>query len=85
MLQKILVKLSDEQEYEAKVVGRDPKTDIAIIKIKKTGLTAASLGDSDNLEVGEWVMAIGNPFRLRQHSDLGHCECQGSSYRPRPL
>ena len=84
--QKILVKLSDEQEYEAKVVGRDPKTDIAIIKINtKTGLTARKswrfgqprgrrMGDGDRQSL--W---------LRQHSDLGHCECQGSSYRPRPL
>ena len=64
--QKIVVKLAgDDQDYEAKVVGRDPKTDIAIIKINaKTNLSAASLGDSDNLEVGEWVVAIGNPFGL---------------------
>jgi serine protease Do len=64
--QKIVVKLAgDDQDYEAKVVGRDPKTDIAIIKINaKTNLTAASLGDSDHLEVGEWVVAIGNPFGL---------------------
>jgi serine protease Do len=64
--QKIVVRLSgDEQDYEAKVVGRDPKTDIAIIKINaKTNLLAATLGDSDRLEVGEWVVAIGNPFGL---------------------
>jgi serine protease Do len=63
---KIVVKLSgDEQDYEAKVVGRDAKTDIAVIKINaKANLTAASFGDSDRLEVGEWVMAIGNPFGL---------------------
>ncbi len=63
---KIIVRLSgDEQDYEAKVVGRDAKTDIAVIKITaKTQLPSASLGDSDRLEVGEWVMAIGNPFGL---------------------
>jgi len=63
---KIVVKLAgDEQDYEAKVIGRDAKTDIAVIKINvKTTLAAANLGDSDRLEVGEWVMAIGNPFGL---------------------
>jgi serine protease Do len=64
--QKIVVKLpGDEQDYEAKVIGRDPKTDIAVIKINaKTSLSTATLGDSDRLEVGEWVVAIGNPFGL---------------------
>ena len=76
--QKIVVKLSDEQEYEAKVVGRDPKTDIAIIKINaKSGLTAAGLGDSDNLEVGEWVMAIGNPFGLDSTVTSGIVSAKG--------
>src|SRR5262244_2285293 len=76
--QKILVKLSDEQEYEAKVVGRDIKTDIAIIKVNtKTALTAASLGDSDTLEVGEWVMAIGNPFGLDSTVTSGIVSAKG--------
>jgi serine protease Do len=76
--QKIVVKLSDEQEYEAKVVGRDAKTDIAVIKINtKNGLTAAGLGDSDNLEVGEWVMAIGNPFGLDSTVTSGIVSAKG--------
>lgn len=75
--QKIVVKLSDEQEYEAKVIGRDPKTDIAVIKVNKTGLTAANLGDSDNLEVGEWVMAIGNPFGLDSTVTSGIVSAKG--------
>lgn len=76
--QKIVVKLSDEQEYEAKVVGRDQKTDIAVIKINtKNGLTAAGLGDSDNLEVGEWVMAIGNPFGLDSTVTSGIVSAKG--------
>ena len=84
--QKIVVKLSDEQEYEAKVVGRDPKTDIAIIKIDaKTGLTAASLGDSDNLEVGEWVMAIGNPFGLDSTVTSGIVSAKGRHIGQGPL
>lgn len=75
---KIVVKLSDEQEYEAKVVGRDPKTDIAIIKITaKIDLTPATLGDSDQLEVGEWVMAIGNPFGLDSTVTSGIVSAKG--------
>jgi serine protease Do len=76
--QKIVVKLSDEQEYEAKVIGRDPKTDIAVIKIEaKTKLTPANFGDSDGLEVGEWVMAIGNPFGLDSTVTSGIVSAKG--------
>jgi serine protease Do len=76
--QKIVVKTSDDQEYEAKIVGRDPKTDIAVIKITaKSGLTVASLGDSDKLEVGEWVMAIGNPFGLDSTVTSGIVSAKG--------
>ena len=76
--QKIVVKLSDDQEYEAKVVGRDAKTDIAIIKINaKAALTAASLGDSDHLDVGEWVVAIGNPFGLDSTVTSGIVSAKG--------
>jgi serine protease Do len=76
--QKIVVKLSDDQEFEAKVVGRDAKTDIAIIKITaKTALTAASLGDSDHLDVGEWVVAIGNPFGLDSTVTSGIVSAKG--------
>ncbi len=76
--QKIVVKLSDDQEYEAKVVGRDAKTDIAIIKINaKVALTTASLGDSDHLDVGEWVVAIGNPFGLDSTVTSGIVSAKG--------
>ncbi|HKX51857.1 MAG TPA: DegQ family serine endoprotease [Candidatus Binatia bacterium] len=76
--QKIVVKLADEQEYEAKVIGRDPKTDIAVIKIEaKTKLTPANFGDSDGLEVGEWVMAIGNPFGLDSTVTSGIVSAKG--------
>ena len=75
---KIVVKLSDDQEYEAKVIGRDPKTDIAIIKINATtSLPAAGLGDSDKLEVGEWVVAIGNPFGLDSTVTSGIVSAKG--------
>src|SRR5439155_22239082 len=63
--EKVVVKLSsDDAEYPAKVIGKDPQLDIALIKIDATRLPTAELGDSDRLEVGEWVVAIGNPFGL---------------------
>ena len=61
---------SDKREYRAEVVGRDPTTDIAVLRLLEVGvgndapLPVASLGDSDGLEVGEWVLAVGSPFRL---------------------
>lgn len=61
--------LVDEKEYKAQVIGTDPKTDLAVIKIDAKKLPVAKLGNSDQLEVGEWVLAIGNPFSLKlQHS-----------------
>ena len=60
----VSVVFSDNSEEEAKVVGQDEKSDLAVLKIEKTGLTAAEFGNSDNLEVGETVIAIGNPLGL---------------------
>ncbi len=60
----IKVILSDSREYEAKLVGTDKNTDIAVIKIDEKNLSAASLGNSDNVRVGEWVLAVGNPLGL---------------------
>ena len=60
----IIVKTMDEKEYTAKIVGTDPMTDIAIVKIDARNLPYAKLGNSDELEIGDWVMAIGNPFQL---------------------
>ena len=61
---KIMVILYDDTSFEATVVGKDPKTDVALLKIdpKKTKLKAVKFGDSNKLRVGDWVMAIGNPF-----------------------
>lgn len=62
---KVTVKLyNDDTEYEAQIIGTDSQTDLAIIKIDKTGLTPAELGDSDSVQVGEFAMAIGNPLGL---------------------
>lgn len=70
---EIKVKLADGREFKAKVAGRDPKTDIALIKISSLfkGLPVLPLGDSDKMRVGEWVLAVGNPF------GLGHTVTQG--------
>lgn len=69
---KVTVKLyNDETEYEAKIVGSDTQTDLAVIKIEKTGLTAAQLGDSDSVQVGEFAMAIGNPLGLQSSISCG--------------
>ena len=62
---KVVVTLyNDKTEYEAEIIGTDSQTDLAVIKINKDGLTAAELGDSDSVQVGEFAMAIGNPLGL---------------------
>jgi Do/DeqQ family serine protease len=65
------VVLSDKREYTAKVVGIDSSTDLAVIKINGSDLPFATVGNSDRVEVGEWVLAIGNPFRLRSTVTAG--------------
>lgn len=62
---KLTVKLyNDDTEYSGEIIGTDSQTDLAVIKIDKTGLTAAELGDSNNVQVGEFTMAIGSPLGL---------------------
>lgn len=61
---EIKVKLSNNVEYIAKIIGTDPKTEIAVIKIDGKDLPFAKVGDSSKLEIGEWIIAIGNPFGL---------------------
>lgn len=67
----INVTLDDKRSYDARVVGRDPSTDLAVIKVDAAELPAAVIGNSDKVEVGEWVLAIGNPFRLRSTVTAG--------------
>ena len=68
---EIKVLLGDKRELKAKVVGKDPKTDIAVIKVEVQGLPIVPWADSDKLQVGEYVLAIGNPFGLNQTVTMG--------------
>ncbi len=61
---EIEVILNDNSKYSAKLIGTDPATDIAVLKIDATGLRPMPLGNSDELHIGEWVLAVGNPFNL---------------------
>lgn len=78
--ESIQVKLSNEKIYDAKVVGSDPKSDIAVIRINaKEALPVAVLGDSDKLQVGQWAVAIGNPFGLDRTVTVGVVSATGRS------
>ena len=67
----ITVTLEDKRTFDGRIVGRDPSTDLAVVKIDAENLSKAVLGNSDRIEVGEWVLAIGNPFRLRSTVTAG--------------
>jgi serine protease Do len=76
---KIQVKLPDGRTFDAKVVGTDPATDLAVVRIDGKDLPVARLGNSDELEVGESVVAIGNPFGLEQTITMGIVSAKGRS------
>ncbi|TXB61801.1 Do family serine endopeptidase [Phaeodactylibacter luteus] len=76
---EIEVTLNDKREYEAELIGTDPSTDLALIKIKAQGLPALEFGNSDSLRVGEWVLAIGNPFNLESTVTSGIVSAKGRS------
>ncbi len=76
---KIKVILSDKRELDAEIKGRDPETDVAVIKIDAKDLPKATLGDSDKVKVGEWVLAIGNPFGLQHTVTAGIISAVGRS------
>ena len=61
---KIEIVLNDKRSYEGTIVGTDPSTDLAVVKIKETNLPFLNYGNSDDLQIGEWVLAVGNPFNL---------------------
>ena len=68
---KLTVTFSDNREYDAELVGSDPRTDIAVIKIDAKGLKPAAIGKSDAVEIGEWVLAIGAPLNLKSTVTAG--------------
>lgn len=76
---KVTVSLDDGQKHAAKIIGADPETDVAVIKIDKENLPYVELADSDALEVGEWVIAIGNPFGLSHTVTAGIVSAKGRS------
>lgn len=75
----VRIQLADDKELKAKVVGTDPDSDVALVKIDQDNLPFLQLGDSDALEVGEWVVAIGNPFGYSHTVTAGIVSAKGRS------
>jgi serine protease Do len=73
----IVVKLSDEREFQGKVVGTDAPTDVAVVRIDAKDVRPLPLGDSDAIDVGDWVVAIGNPFGLSHTVSAGIVSAKG--------
>jgi len=80
----VSVRLSDERQFDAEVVGYDDKTDLALLKIDADNLTVSTLGDSDATRVGDWVIAIGNPFGLGGTATVGIVSARGRDIRSGP-
>lgn len=76
---EIIVRLSDRSELKAKLVGTDPRTDVAVLKIEGKDLPTVKIGDSDKLKVGEWVLAIGSPFGFDHSVTKGIVSAKGRS------
>lgn len=74
---ELKITLGDKREFDGKVVGTDPQTDIAIVKIDGKNLPSAKLGDSDTIRVGQWAIAIGSPFGLTQTVSVGIISATG--------
>jgi serine protease Do len=77
----VTVVLADKREYEASIVGKDQMTDLAVIKIDAPDLPVAHLGNSDNVRIGEWVMAIGNPMSFASTVTAGIVSAKGRDLR----
>ena len=75
----VLVRMSDRREYEAEVIGTDPRSDLAVLRIEAADLPVLSLDKEDDLEVGEWVLAIGSPFGLDYSVTAGIVSAKGRS------
>ncbi|MCB1700708.1 MAG: DegQ family serine endoprotease [Halioglobus sp.] len=75
----VLVRLSDRREFDAEVVGTDPRSDLALLRVEAEDLPVLELADGDDLEVGEWVLAIGSPFGLDYSVTAGIVSAKGRS------
>ena len=78
-IERVTVALGDKREFEAKIIGVDSWTDLALLKVDATNLPVIPWGDSSRLKVAEWVMAIGNPYQLSQSVSLGIVSALGRS------
>jgi serine protease Do len=76
---KITVRLTDKREFKAKVIGADKRTDVALLKIEASGLPKVTLGNPDQIKVGEWVLAIGSPFGFDSSVTAGIVSAKGRS------
>jgi serine protease Do len=79
--EEITVTLQDGRKFDASLVGSDPRTDLAVLKIDATGLPYVAFGDSDSARVGDWVVAIGNPFGLGGTATAGIISARGRDSR----
>jgi len=77
---ELMVTLTDKREFKAKIIGADPKTDLAVVKINASNLPSVRWGDSSKLQVGEYVLAIGNPFGLNSTVTLGIVSALGRGH-----
>ena len=68
---EVIVTLTDKREFKARIIGADKRSDVAVVKIDASGLTAVKIGDANRMRVGEWVMAIGSPFGLENTVTAG--------------
>ncbi len=82
---EVTVKLSDHREFKAKVLGADKSSDIAVLKIDAHDLPTVRIGDSDQLGVGDYVLAIGEPFGLEETATAGIVSAKGRSLARRRL
>jgi serine protease Do len=74
---RVTVILTDKREFEAKVVGRDPNTDVAVLKIEAKNLPTVQFGDADELQIGDWVLALGYPLSLGETATAGIVSAKG--------
>ena len=75
--EQIKITLNNKKTYDAELIGTDPTTDLALLKIEESGLHSISIGNSDKIKIGEWVLAVGNPFNLTSTVTAGIVSAKG--------